>query len=49
MMEKESKKAANDNEATGKKNYKMVGIRGATSLESERTSGDKKKGRRAVE
>jgi len=38
MMEKDSKKAASDNKGTGKKNYKIVGIRGATSLERDEPS-----------
>ncbi len=35
MMEKDSKKATSDNEEMDKKNYKIVGIRGATSLGSD--------------
>jgi|GEM_PF-213254 len=34
-MEKDSKKATSDNEEMDKKNYKIVGIRGATSLGSD--------------
>lgn len=43
MMEKDRKKATSDNGEMDKKNYKIVGIRGATSLESDEPAEIRKK------